>query len=103
MTQRKFWGWGVEGAGPSDAQVVAIGKALGQRFGFQEFSVAPAPRIEDVELPLKTFAEEELAKACEIVKIPNPPDVDFVLDRVWRFERWKSPAASRRRYRHASR
>jgi len=39
--------------------------------------------IEDIELPLKTFTEEELAKAREIVKIPNPPDVDFVLDRVW--------------------
>jgi len=39
--------------------------------------------IEDVELPLKSFTEEELAKAREIVKIPNPPDVDFVLDRVW--------------------
>jgi len=39
--------------------------------------------IEDVELPLKSFTEEELAKAREIVKTPNPPDVDFVLDRVW--------------------
>jgi len=39
--------------------------------------------IEDVELPLKSFTEEELAKAREIVKIPNPPDVDFVLERVW--------------------
>lgn len=39
--------------------------------------------IEDVELPLKSFTEEELAKAREIVKIPNPPNVDFVLDRVW--------------------
>jgi hypothetical protein len=39
--------------------------------------------IEEVELPLKSFGEEELAKAREIVKIPNPPDVDFVLERVW--------------------
>ena len=39
--------------------------------------------IEDVELPLKSFTEEELAKAREIVKVPNPPDVDFVLERVW--------------------
>ncbi len=39
--------------------------------------------IKDVELPLKSFTEEELAKAREIVQVPNPPGVDFVLERVW--------------------
>lgn len=39
--------------------------------------------IEELELPLKTFTEEELAKARKIVKVPNPPGVDFVLERVW--------------------
>ena len=39
--------------------------------------------IEEVNLPLKSFSKEELAEAREIVKTPNPPDVDFVLDRVW--------------------
>ena len=39
--------------------------------------------LEEVELPLKSFTEAELAKAREIVKVPNPPNVDFVLDRVW--------------------
>jgi len=51
MTQRKFWGWGLEGAGPSDAQVLAIGQALGRRFGFSDIEIAPPPRIEDVALP----------------------------------------------------
>jgi len=39
--------------------------------------------IEDADLPLKSYTQEELAKAREIAKIPNPPNVDFVLDRVW--------------------
>ncbi len=39
--------------------------------------------IKVIEVPLKTFTEEELAKAREIVKVPNPPNVDFVLERVW--------------------
>src|SRR5690606_11620823 len=39
--------------------------------------------IKDVELPLKSFTDEELAKAREIVQVPNPPGVDFVLERVW--------------------
>lgn len=42
-----------------------------------------AGAMQDVDLPLKSFTEEELAKAREIVKVPNPPDVDFVLERVW--------------------
>lgn len=39
--------------------------------------------LKNVDLPLKSFTEEELAKAREIVKVPNPPNVDFVLERVW--------------------
>jgi alkyldihydroxyacetonephosphate synthase len=65
VAQRKFWGWGIEGAGPSDAQVVAIGKALGQRFGFGDFSVAPPPRIEDVLLRAPRVAPPDaLAALC---------------------------------------
>ena len=39
--------------------------------------------MDDIDLPLKTFTEDELKEAREIVKIPNPPGVDFVLERVW--------------------
>jgi alkyldihydroxyacetonephosphate synthase len=49
--RRKFWGWGVEGAGPDDTQAAAIGKTLGQRFGVADLEIAPPPRIQDVVLP----------------------------------------------------
>jgi alkyldihydroxyacetonephosphate synthase len=65
VAKRKFWGWGLEGEGPSDAQVLAIGKALGQRFGVTDFEIAPAPRIEDVELPAPRAAPPDgLAELC---------------------------------------
>jgi alkyldihydroxyacetonephosphate synthase len=62
---RKFWGWGFEGEGPTDEQAKGIGQTLGQRFGVGEFSVAAAPRIEDVELPPTRVAPPaSLAERC---------------------------------------
>jgi alkyldihydroxyacetonephosphate synthase len=63
--QRKFWGWGFEGEGPTDEQAKGIGQTLGQRFGMGEFSIAAAPRIEDVELPPTRVAPPaSLAERC---------------------------------------
>ena len=39
--------------------------------------------LEEVTLPLISYTEEDLVKAREIIKTPNPPGVDFVLERVW--------------------
>jgi alkyldihydroxyacetonephosphate synthase len=62
---RKFWGWGFEGEGPTDEQAKGIGQTLGQRFGMGEFSIAAAPRIEDVELPPTRVAPPaSLAERC---------------------------------------
>ncbi len=47
--RRKFWGWGIEGAGPSPEQCEGIAKTLAARFGV-DLSARPAPRLEDVEL-----------------------------------------------------
>ncbi len=47
---RRFWGWGVEGAGPSDDQIAGIGRTLSERFGCA-FRFEPPPRIEEIELP----------------------------------------------------
>ena len=47
---RKFWGWGVEGAGPSPEQQRGIAQLLAARLGVAELELAPEPRIEDVEL-----------------------------------------------------
>jgi alkyldihydroxyacetonephosphate synthase len=49
--RRKFWGWGVEGAGPSAEQELGIRKAIAARFAMAEPELAPPPRIEDVSLP----------------------------------------------------
>jgi alkyldihydroxyacetonephosphate synthase len=63
--RRKFWGWGYEGEGPSDAQALGIAKTLGQRFGVSDLAVAPAPRIEDVELSVSRVSPpDSLADRC---------------------------------------
>ena len=63
--RRKFWGWGFEGEGPSDEQAKGIAQTLGQRLGVSDFEVAPAPRIEDVELvPPRVAPPASLAERC---------------------------------------
>ncbi len=65
MKRRKFWGWGFEGEGPSDEQAKGIALTLGRRLGVRDFTVAPAPRIENVELPLPRVAPPaSLAERC---------------------------------------
>ncbi len=48
--RRSFWGWGLEGAGPSEEQAAGIGRTLAARFGKPDLRVAPAPRLEQVAL-----------------------------------------------------
>ncbi|MBW2399895.1 MAG: FAD-binding oxidoreductase [Deltaproteobacteria bacterium] len=65
VKRRKFWGWGFEGEGPSDEQAKGIALTLGRRLGVSDFTVAPAPQIEDVELPLPRVAPPaSLAERC---------------------------------------
>ncbi len=94
---RKFWGWGVEGAGPSLEQQRGVAKLLAARLGCDEFELAPEPRIEDVALrdpriePPETLAKLSDTSALERAghsygksyrdavlgvarKFPNPPD-----------------------------
>jgi len=47
---RKWWGWGVEGAGPSAEQGRAIARTVAERFGVA-VDPRPPPRIEEVTLP----------------------------------------------------
>lgn len=46
---RKFWGWGVEGAGPDPEQRRGIAKVLAARFG-TALEAVPEPRIEEIRL-----------------------------------------------------
>ncbi len=46
---RSFWGWGIEGAGPTPEQRAGIARTLGARFG-SVLEPIPAPRIEEIAL-----------------------------------------------------
>src|SRR5262245_15106127 len=46
---RSFWGWGIEGAGPTPEQRAGIARTLGARFGALPEPI-PAPRIEEITL-----------------------------------------------------
>lgn len=48
---RRFWGWGVEGAGPSDEQVAGIAKTLAGRFAVDLPDAIAPPRVEELALP----------------------------------------------------
>jgi alkyldihydroxyacetonephosphate synthase len=50
VTKRKWWGWGVEGAGPTAEQAGAIARTLAGRFGVA-VEPKPPPRIEELSLP----------------------------------------------------
>ncbi len=53
--RRKFWGWGLEGEGPSAEQQEAIAKTLSQRFGVELEPIAP-PKLEELSLPAPRLA-----------------------------------------------
>jgi alkyldihydroxyacetonephosphate synthase len=62
--RRRFWGWGVEGAGPSEAQQEGIRSVLEARFD-TALSPVPEPRLEDVTLPKPRIEPKDtLAHLC---------------------------------------
>ena len=65
MAARSFWGWGVEGGGPSEEQAQAMAKTLAGRLGTAPQALRPAPRLEDIELPKPRCAPpDSLAEIC---------------------------------------
>jgi len=48
--RRKFWGWGLEGQGLDDQEVLALGGLLAGHLGLEPPDLRAAPRIEDVRL-----------------------------------------------------
>jgi alkyldihydroxyacetonephosphate synthase len=94
--QRSFWGWGLEGAGPSAEQVRGVARTLSERFGVPLEPAAP-PRLEAIALrPPRVRPPAALAPICsdapearaghsygksyrDVVRgfrgeFPNPPD-----------------------------
>jgi len=55
VSRRKFWGWGVEGAGPDEEQARGIARTLSALYG-RDLELAPVPRIEDIALPATRIA-----------------------------------------------
>jgi len=49
VAKRKFWGWGAEGAGPSEEQARGVVATLAARFG-APLELAPVPRVEEIAL-----------------------------------------------------
>ena len=48
---RKFWGWGYEGEGLSDAEVEAIGRDMQSRFGVEPQPTAAPPALAALSMP----------------------------------------------------
>jgi alkyldihydroxyacetonephosphate synthase len=64
VARRKFWGWGVEGAGPSEEQARGVARVLSERFRVPLEPVA-APRIEEIALrPPRVRPPDALAGLC---------------------------------------
>ena len=47
---RKFWGWGIAGAGPDSAQQEGLRKSIATRLEAPDLKLDPEPRIQDIEL-----------------------------------------------------
>jgi alkyldihydroxyacetonephosphate synthase len=48
---RKFWGWGYEGDGLSNAEVEDLGRAMLSRFGVEPRSIVAAPELTSISMP----------------------------------------------------
>jgi alkyldihydroxyacetonephosphate synthase len=48
---RKFWGWGYEGEGLSDAEIGEIGRQMSARFGVEPQGIASAPALGSLDMP----------------------------------------------------
>ncbi len=63
--ERKFWGWGIEGGGPTAEQAEGVAKLLSAGFGGVALTRRDPPRIEDIELPAPRIAPPaSLAGIC---------------------------------------
>jgi alkyldihydroxyacetonephosphate synthase len=65
VAKRKFWGWGIEGGGPSAEQQLGIKKTLEQRFGTPLPEATEPPELDEITLrPPRTQPPAALAELC---------------------------------------
>src|SRR5215468_8334740 len=60
---RKFWGWGYEGEGLSEAEVEEIGSAMAERFGVQSPGITAAPTVGSLDMPEPRLAPPSALEA----------------------------------------
>jgi alkyldihydroxyacetonephosphate synthase len=61
--RRKWWGWGVEGAGPTPEQAQAIARTVAGRFGVAA-TPRPPPRLEAIALPKPRVTPPAALASC---------------------------------------
>ena len=62
---RRFWGWGVEGEGPTPAQQEKMAGTVATRFGVELPKAIPPPTIDEIELRAPRVAPpSSLARLC---------------------------------------
>src|SRR6185369_5396325 len=65
MPKRRFWGWGVEGAGPTREQQEKMGETIAARFGADPRTPIDPPTIDELDLRAPRVAPpESLAHLC---------------------------------------
>src|SRR5438094_5282776 len=63
--ERKFWGWGYEGEGLSDADVEQLGREMYTRFGVEPRTILPPPALAALRMPEPRLAAPvSLAGVC---------------------------------------
>src|SRR6478752_6626529 len=65
--KRRFWGWGVEGAGPNRQQQEKMGETIAARFGAEPRVPIEPPTVDELELRDPRVAPpDSLAHLCTI-------------------------------------
>jgi len=63
--KRRFWGWGVEGAGPNREQQLKMGQTIAARFGAEPREPIDPPTVDELELRAPRIAPpDSLAHLC---------------------------------------
>src|SRR5258708_2707044 len=64
---RRFWGWGVEGAGPDRAQQEKMGETIAARFGAEPRTPIDPPTIDELDLRApRVTPPDSLAHLCTV-------------------------------------
>jgi len=67
MAKRRFWGWGIEGAGPDRAQQEKMGETIAARFGAAPRAAIDPPTVDELDLRAPRVAPpDSLAHLCSV-------------------------------------